>query len=143
MANNTIKIADSSSEIRRCYGVMKQLRDLATPEDFEQRVSVQQKEGYTLAFVESEGQVVAVAGFRYYHMLATGKTLYVDDLVTDEARRSERFGEALIQWLIELARSSHCRMFSLDSGTQRRRAHRFYFMQGMHIANYHFELPLS
>ncbi len=142
MANN-IKIADSPGEIRRCFAVMKQLRDVSSPEDLEQRVAVQQKEGYTIAFVESEGQVVAVAGFRYYHMLATGKTLYVDDLVTDEARRSERFGEALMQWLMELARSSNCRMFSLDSGTQRRRAHRFYFMQGMHIANYHFELPLS
>jgi GNAT superfamily N-acetyltransferase len=141
MANN-IKIADSS-EIRRCYPVMKQLRDVSSPEDFEQRVAVQQKEGYTIAFVECDGQVVAVAGFRYYHMLATGKTLYVDDLITDEARRSEGFGEELMQWLMELARSSNCRMFSLDSGTQRRRAHRFYFMQGMHIANYHFELPLS
>ena len=142
MANN-IKTADSLSEIRRCYLLMKQLRDVSSTEDFEQRVAVQQKEGYTIAFVESEGQVVALAGFRFYHMLATGKTLYVDDLVTDESRRSQGFGEALMQWLIELARSSNCRMFSLDSGTQRKRAHRFYFVQGMHIANYHFELPLT
>jgi GNAT superfamily N-acetyltransferase len=139
----SIKIADSQGEIRRCFPVMKQLRDVTSPEDFEQRVSVQAREGYQLAFVESDGEVVALAGFRFYHMLATGKTLYVDDLVTDEARRSERFGEALMQWLIELARKSDCRMFSLDSGVRRGRAHRFYFMQGMHIANYHFELPLS
>ena len=64
MANN-IKTADSLSEIRRCYALMKQLRDVSSPDDFEQRVAVQQKEGYTIAFVESEGQVVALAGFRF------------------------------------------------------------------------------
>ena len=140
---DTIKIADSPDEILRCYPLMKQLRNVSSPEDFEQKVAAQKKEGYSIAFLESEGAIVALAGFRYYHMLATGKTLYVDDLVTDEARRSEGFGEALIEWLIQLARTSNCRMFSLDSGTHRHRAHRFYFAQGMHIANHHFELPLT
>jgi GNAT superfamily N-acetyltransferase len=139
----SIKIAETEEEIRRCFPVMKQLREKLSAEEFVKRVGEQENEGYKLAFLESEGQVVAVAGFRIYHMLATGKTMYVDDLVTDENARSQGFGEALLKWLIELSRRQKCETFSLDSGTHRRRAHRFYFVQGMHIANYHFELALN
>jgi hypothetical protein len=31
----------------------------------------------------------------------------------------------------------------LDSGVQRVGAHRFYLMSGLHIASYHFRLPLK
>jgi GNAT superfamily N-acetyltransferase len=136
----SIKIAESEEEIRRCFPVMKQLREKLSAEEFAKRVAEQGREGYKLAFLERDGQVVAVAGFRIYNMLATGRTMYVDDLVTDANARSQGFGEALLKWLIELSRKQKCETFSLDSGTHRRRAHRFYFVQGMHIANYHFEL---
>ncbi len=55
-------------------------------------------------------------------MLSSGKTLYVDDLVTDAAARSQGHGEAMLQWLIALAREAGCDTFSLDSGTHRRSA---------------------
>lgn len=137
-----IKIASSAEEIERCFPVMRQLRDKLTVEQYAQRIAVQAKEGYQTAFLESNGEVVAVAGFRYLNMLATGKTLYVDDLVTSETRRSQGFGEALLEWLIELARRSDCETFSLDSGLHRRRAHRFYFVQGLFVTDFHFQLSL-
>jgi GNAT superfamily N-acetyltransferase len=139
----SIKIAESEEEIGRCFPVMKQLREKLTAEEFVNRVEEQEREGYKLAFLEREGQVVGVAGFRIYHMLATGKTMYVDDLVTDGNSRSQGIGEALLKWLSELSRKEKCETLSLDSGTHRGRAHRFYFAQGMHIANYHFELALN
>jgi GNAT superfamily N-acetyltransferase len=137
-----VKIAESDADIARCFPVMKQLRQSLTRDEFASLIAAQSPEGYRIAFVEMGGDVVAVAGFRIYHMLFSGKTLYVDDLVTDEARRSQRYGETLLQWLIRLARESGCATFSLDSGVQRFRVHRFYFAQGMHINSYHFELTL-
>lgn len=104
MSGTTIKVAESPSEISRCFLIMKQLRDKLTAEDFEKRVAAQQKEGYRLALVESEGRVVAAAGFRILNMLWCGKTLYIDDLVTDENCRSQGFGQLLVQWLIDLLR---------------------------------------
>jgi GNAT superfamily N-acetyltransferase len=139
----TIKIANSEAEVDRCFPVMKQLRDALTKDEFKKRVAVQRPERYRLAFLEHEGRVVAVAGFRMMNMLSSGKTLYVDDLVTDANRRSQGFGEAMIKWLTDFARSSGCRILSLDSGVQRRRAHRFYFRHGMPITDVHFELPIE
>ncbi len=121
---------------------MRQLRPKLEAAEFAGRVEVQQREGYRLAYLEHESAVVAVAGFRVMHVLWSGKTMYVDDLVTDEAMRSRGFGEVMLCWLMELARQEGCETFSLDSGTHRHQTHAFYFRQGLRITDFHFQKPL-
>jgi GNAT superfamily N-acetyltransferase len=137
-----IQIATTPKEIARCFSVMCQLRPLLLEEEFFVRIQTQQVEGYQLAFLEHENAVVSVAGFRIQNMLSSGKTLYVDDLVTDAAARSQGHGEAMLQWLIALAREAGCDTLSLDSGTQRQEAHAFYLRQRLRITSFHFSLRL-
>lgn len=138
----TIQIATTPEEIDRCFPVMSQLRPLLIAKEFVSRVQAQQAEGYQLASLEHQGAVVSVAGFRVQNMLSSGKTFYVDDLVTDANARSKGHGEAMIQWLIALAREANCNSFSLDSGTHRQEAHAFYLRQRLRITSFHFYLPL-
>jgi GNAT superfamily N-acetyltransferase len=138
----TIQIATTPKEIARCFSVMCQLRPLLIEEEFFARIQTQQVEGYQLSFLEHETAVVSVAGFRIQNMLSSGKTFYVDDLVTDAAARSQGHGEAMLQWLIALAREAGCETFSLDSGTQRQEAHAFYLRQRLRITSFHFSLRL-
>lgn len=76
-------------------------------------------------------------------MLYSGHTLYVDDLVTDAACRSQGYGDRMIDWLLARARAAGIDEFSLDSGTQRIDAHRFYMRKRMKISGFHFSLPLK
>ncbi|HEX3968369.1 MAG TPA: GNAT family N-acetyltransferase [Edaphobacter sp.] len=138
----TIQIAATPAEIDRCFPVMSQLRPKLIAAEFAGRVQAQQGEGYQLAFLENDGSIVSVAGFRVQNMLSSGKTLYVDDLVTDSAVRSQGHGEAMLQWLIDLAREAGCTSFSLDSGTHRQEAHAFYLRNRLRITSFHFHLPL-
>jgi GNAT superfamily N-acetyltransferase len=138
----TIQIATTPTEIARCFPVMSQLRPKLIAAEFFDRIQAQQTEGYQLAFLEHEASVVSVAGFRMQNMLSSGKTLYVDDLVTDAAVRSKGYGEAMLQWLIDLAREAGCNSFSLDSGTHRQEAHAFYLRNRLRITSFHFHLPL-
>ena len=137
-----IQIATTPEEIDRCFAVMSQLRPMLIANEFAGRVQAQQAEGYQLVSLEDEDAVVSVAGFRMQNMLSSGKTLYVDDLVTDAGARSQGHGEAMLQWLIALAREAGCDTFSLDSGTQRQEAHAFYLRQRMRITSFHFSLRL-
>ena len=58
-----IRLANTPEEIRSCHPVMLELRPpFQDPEQFVERVLRQQKQGYLLAFLESEGDVRAVAG---------------------------------------------------------------------------------
>jgi GNAT superfamily N-acetyltransferase len=133
-----VRLAETDEEIARCFPVMAYLRPSLVAEEFVGRVRAQQAEGYRLAFLEDEGAAVAVAGFRVMEMLGTGRTLYVDDLVTDESRRSRGYGKAMLDWLQAFAREAGCATFSLDSGTHRQEAHAFYFRERMRVTSFHF-----
>ena len=141
----TVHVATSTESIRRCFPVMAQLRPHLDEAWFLRRVKTQAKEGFRLAYVEAESRVTAVAGYRIQHMLfqkESGRMLYVDDLVTAEETRSAGHGRMLLAWLADEARRNECDALELDSGVQRVGAHRFYLGQGMHIASYHFRMPL-
>jgi GNAT superfamily N-acetyltransferase len=138
-----IQLAETAEEIARCYAVMAHLRPHVSAQDLVPRVRAQQAQGYKLAYLEDEGVVVAVAGYRVMEMLATGRTLYVDDLVTDETRRSRGHGKAMLNWLQDYAREAGCETFSLDSGTHRQEAHAFYFRERMRVTSFHFAKKLN
>ena len=78
-----------------------------------------------------------------YENTAIGVQLYVDDPVTNEGRRSLGVGHALMQWLEQRARELSCVALVLDSCTQRTRAHRFYFREGMAMVCFNFRKDLS
>lgn len=139
-----IAIAESLAEISRCYEVMRELRPHFTSQKkFVERVRRQQGDGYLLAFVQADGEIRAVAGYRFLESLFSGRFLYVDDLVTRAQDRSSGYGGKLFEWLVRQAREKNCDNLELDSGVQRFDAHRFYFVKHMKISSYHFALPLK
>jgi GNAT superfamily N-acetyltransferase len=139
-----IAIAKTPAEIRRCHAVMRELRPKFTSAKmFVRRVQRQQGQGYVLAYLEAEGKIRAVAGYRYLESLFSGKFIYVDDLVTLPRDRSRGFGGQLLDWLVEQARVHDCEQLELDSGVQRFDAHRFYLLNRMKIASYHFSIEVA
>lgn len=137
-----IHIATTDTHILRSFPVLRELRPHLAESTFLARIRAQQAEGYHLATLEHEGATTTVAGFRTHLMLSSGKTLYVDDLVTAASARSLGHGKAMLAWLIEHARSTACNSFSLDSGTHRHDAHAFYLRERLRITSFHFQLPL-
>lgn len=137
-----VRLAEDDAAIARCYAVMSHLRPHVAESGFVARVQAQRAQGFRLAYLEHGGAVAAVAGFRVLEMLATGRTLYVDDLVTDEQQRSQGHGKAMLDWLQGYARENGCETFSLDSGTHRQEAHAFYFRERMRVTSFHFAKKL-
>jgi GNAT superfamily N-acetyltransferase len=87
--------------------------------------------------------VAGLAVWRAFEKTDAGLQMYVDDLVTDERRRSSGVGSTLLRSLIDTARALGCAMFELDSGTHRKRAHAFYFRERMEITAFHFVLRVG
>ena len=132
------KQAVTDKEIERCFAVMAELRPHLEREAFPGLVHELEKEGFRLAYIEVDDEVVAVAGYRIYSNLFMGRHLYVDDLVTAGRHRSKGYGEQMLSWLRSVAKKNGCQVLHLDSGTQRQRAHKFYLAQGMFITSFHF-----
>lgn len=133
-----IRIATTDSEIAACFPVMRELRPHLVQEQFLARIRSQEHAGYRLAYVRASDGIVAVAGFRLAENLAWGRFLYVDDLVTLPEQRSQGHGARLLSWLKGQAARQGCEQMHLDSGMQRKEAHRFYAREGMTMASLHF-----
>ena len=133
----------TDEDILAARSVMRQLRPQIPEAAYLETVRRMMKtDGYLQAAVFEGDTVVAVAGYRFMEMLFSGKSLYVDDLNTDETRRSRGHGKLLMDWLKREARDRQCAQLQLDSGVQREQAHRFYFREGLTINSYHFRIAL-
>ncbi len=103
---------------------------------------VQRPEGFRVvgSFEPGAEEAAAVATFRVMEMLATGRVLYVDELVTLPEHRGRGHADALFGWIDSELDRLGCDALHLDSGVgpTRKDAHRFYFRHGMEITSFHF-----
>ncbi|MDA8352573.1 MAG: GNAT family N-acetyltransferase [Firmicutes bacterium] len=116
----------SEAEWRQAYPIMKELRTHLDESGFVEMVKVMQGEGYRLFALETEGEVVAVAGVAIRMNLYYGRHCFVYDLVTRSDLRSRGYGEELLSFLHEWGRQRDCRLVALTSNLTRQDAHRFY-----------------
>ena len=142
MPEAVVELIPDGIRTAECFRVMRQLRSHLSEADFLQRVATQRGQGYQLLAALVDGQPAAVAGFRVGDNLAWGRFVYVDDLVTDEAHRSQGYGGLLLDWLVDYCRDNGVAELHLDSGVQRFAAHRFYLEKRMEISCHHFGLKI-
>jgi|TARA_B100001063_G_C16746534_1_gene547849 hypothetical protein len=136
-----IKIA-TEDELKYCYKIMHQVREDLSEKDLSKIISEQIKNGYKLAYVLQDEQVICVAGFSILQKLSLGKHLYIDDFVTDKSVKSTDAGKALLDFLKIYAKQQDCRSIELDSLVQRYDAHKFYLSEDMQIVSHHFSFEL-
>ena len=140
---NIVEVTDGAGAVAapewlaRAEGVHRQLRT-ALPADYAQKMQRVFAGGARMCVAVEGAEVRGVAVYRVYENTFTGRQLYVDDLVTDENRRSTGVGRALLGHLERKARALGLDTLSLDSGTQRTQAHKFYFREGMVVTSFHF-----
>jgi GNAT superfamily N-acetyltransferase len=137
-----IDLVRTDDERLACFEVLRELRPKLVKDTFLADLERMRAQGFALA-AAWDPEVRAVAGFRPMELFATGPVLYVDDLVTAEAHRSSGYGELLVKFLEEHARTSGCRFLELDSGSQRHAAHRFYRRVGLEEVALHFSKPVD
>lgn len=145
---NIIEITDGQGAIaapewlKKAESTHRQLRT-ALPPEYEAKMKRVFGGGARMCVVVDGTDVAGVAVYRVYENTFVGTQLYVDDLVTDERRRSSGVGRALLGYLERKARAAGLENLSLDSGTQRQQAHKFYFREGMVITSFHFGKKLK
>ncbi len=132
----------SDEGLHAIWPVVAQLRDHLDEAEFVAQARRQLAEGWHAVALFQDDVPRAFAGWRAQEMLAHGRLLYVDDLVTDAHARSGGHGKALLDWLKAEARRQGCRKLELDSGTQRHGAHAFYLRERMRISAHHFSIDL-
>jgi GNAT superfamily N-acetyltransferase len=127
--------------LARAESVHRQLRP-HLPDDYAAKMARVLQDA-RMALAVRDDTVLGLAVYRWHENTFDGLKFYIDDLVTDEAHRSAGVGRALIVHLEEVARKLGASGLVLDSGTQRARAHKFYFREGFVIPAFNFKKSFS
>ena len=137
-----IQYATTAQDITRCFEVMKELRPHHNLESFLIAMHAMQNEGYHLLYLENEGRIVSVAGFRFTTTLYDGLIIDFDDFVTLADGRSKGYGAMVFDHLAGIAKERGIKTIHLNSNHQRFDAHRFYLNKKMKIMAHHFRLQV-
>ena len=128
--------------LKQSEAVHRQLRP-HLPGDYVRRMREVFNSGADMAVCVREDRVCGITVFRILEKTYSGRELYCDDLITDETLRSTGVGHALIGYMEAVAAKRDCDCLTLDSGTQRQQAHKFYFREGLAVAAFHFSKLLK
>jgi len=130
MAVNVVECVGTEA-FQTIWPVMRQLRNTLSEEQCLARVKAAQAEGYRLCAAFHEDRPVGAIGWRIVNDLASGRSLYIDDLVADEAARGIGVGRVLMDFARSEAVRQGCNNLRLNSGFQRKGAHAFYEAIGL------------
>jgi GNAT superfamily N-acetyltransferase len=132
----------TQQEVESTYAIMRQLRPQISADSYFSRVEkLMKEEKYRLlATYNDEDKCLGVVGFQEQSRLSLGNIIYIADLVTDEAHRSQGIGNHLLEQVRQEAIKNNSDAIVLDSGLQRKQAHTFYQHQGYNAESYSFRL---
>ncbi|WP_143310909.1 GNAT family N-acetyltransferase [Chitinophaga vietnamensis] len=142
----TVHYATDDAALEACKDVILVLRPHIAAERLIPMIKeMQEEDGYQLVYVtadEDPSKVAAVAGFRHMHKLHSGRTIYIDDLVTSPHHRNKGYAALLLDHVHNLAKKQGVDNLQLDSGHALAPAHKLYFKQGYYISAHHFTQKL-
>lgn len=132
----------TKNDFAPAYCLIAQLNPDMPQAVYEARVTKMLAQGYRcIAWVE-EGTYLGLCGFWTGTRFWCGDFIDLDNVVVDEAIRSQGIGKQLLAWVEQEARRLGCQQLGLDAYTTSHFAHRFYFREGYIIKGYHFIKPL-
>lgn len=105
---------------------MNQLRTHLDAESYLEYLREMTTDGYRLFAAMKDGNIVALTGVEVEVTMYFGRHVWVHELVTDAAHRSEGYGRLLLSYVEQWAERQGCELVALSSGLQRDDAHRFY-----------------
>lgn len=143
MTRNGVHELTTDDEFREAFPVLNQLRDHLSMDEYLDLLPEMQAEGYRLFAYFEDGDIVGVVGWTKHHNFYSGPHVFVYDLVTDEDRRGEGIGTALLEDVHDRARQADCEYVSLESGLWRERAHEFYDQLGYEKFCYSFRKSIE
>lgn len=126
------------------FQLHQQLRPAITDFDYyTKQIQTMLSEGAKLILARNEqGQLAALALYRMHHNTYQHKLCFLEDLVVNEQVRDTGVGTQVITYLEQHASKQGCHYLSLDSGTFRTRAHKFYYMNNYIADCFHFSKKL-
>ena len=117
-------------ELQTVYDVVSQLRDTLSYKEFEDLIYDMRDMQYKMIGIMDGETLICYAGVCVQTNLYHKRHLYVFELVTDEKYRGQKYGEMMLDYLVDYAKMGMCENIVLSSGLEKEKAHSFYEKNG-------------
>ncbi|RIW35074.1 GNAT family N-acetyltransferase [Bacillus salacetis] len=126
----------------KVYQLLIELRTDLSREGYKSLLKDMKSEGYRVFCLYDEEELVSLAGVIIRTNFYSKRHVFVYDLVTASSVRSKGYGRKLLQFVEEWGKGEGCETIGLDSGLQRKDAHRFYEVMEFSKSSYAFRKNL-
>lgn len=96
------------------------------------------EKNYQMIGAYIDDKLVAIAGYWVLTRFYSGKYIQVGNMVVDNNFRSQGAGKKMLQFIENEGKKQGCQHFILDSRSDNKKSHRFYFREGFTIMGFHF-----
>lgn len=117
-------------ELLTVYEVVSQLRVSLSYKEFEDLIYDMRGMEYKMIGIMDGETLITYAGVSVQTNLYHKRHLYVFDFVTDEKYRDKKYGNMMLDYLIDYAKMGMCENIVLSSGFEKEKAHKFYEKNG-------------
>lgn len=134
MSDLQFALVITPEDLKQCYPVMKELRGNLEYQTFSDIYQAAHKaDGYEIIALKQSDQVVALMGYRFLYDYVHGKHVYIDDLVTTAAIRSQGAGAKLLKYAEKIAEKNNCKNLRLCTGIENEQGKKFYERNGWNL----------
>ncbi len=113
-------------ELYTAYDVLSQLRTELSYKDFEDLIYDMRHMEYKMFGIMNGEELITFAGVAVQTSLYYKRHLYIFDLVTDKKFRGQKYGNMMLEYLTDYAKTHMCKNMVLSSSFSEEDAHVFY-----------------
>lgn len=103
-----------------------------------ERVLAMAHENYECVGMYDKHELIGICGLWYMTRHYVGKSVEPDHVVIDEKYRNVGLGKQLFEWIYTYAKTKGFEASELNTYTQNRKSHKFYYNEGYEIYGFHF-----
>lgn len=118
------------TELQTAYEVLHQLRPSLSYKEFEDLIYDMRYMEYTIFGIMEGEKLITYAGVAVQTNLYHKRHLFIFDFVTDDKYRNQNYGNMMLEYLNDYAKTCMCENIVLSSGFARENAHKFYEHNG-------------
>lgn len=117
-------------ELYTAYDVLSQLRTELSYKEFEDLIYEMRHMEYKMFGIMNGEKLITFAGVAVQTNFYYKRHLYIFDLVTDEKFRGQKYGNMMLEYLNDYAKTNMCENIVLSSSFSKEDAHFFYEKNG-------------
>jgi len=109
-----------------------------TPENIlNNRVLEMVEQNYECIGLYENNKLIGICGLWYSTRHYIGKTAEVDHVIINNTYRNKGLGELFFKWIYKFLKEKGCDATELNTFTENRKSHKFYYNEGYEIYGFH------